>query len=104
MCVCKCPPVSVVNAFSQMLRGNMFSTFAAGKSTNFEACILHLRLQFNSDCVCVCVCMIIRAARVMNAFPCALRGNVFSTLSICKSINLSKFITICILTVQFAYA
>ena len=45
--------------------------------------MLHLQLQFNS--YCACVCMKVRVARVVNAFSCALRGNMFSTLRICIS-------------------
>ena len=51
VCVCKIPHVRVVNAFSQMLRGTIFSTFPVGKSTYFEECIPNLRnaVQFASD-------------------------------------------------------
>ena len=87
MCVCKCPPVRVVNAFSQMLRGNMFSTFAAGKSTNFEECILHLRLQFNSLPICV-FGMKVRLSAMsvfVNAVSQMLRGNLFSAFAVGKS-------------------
>jgi hypothetical protein len=75
--------VRAMNAFSQTLCGNMFSTFAVGTSTDLKECITTCTVQFASD-----VRVYDESLRcVVNAFSQTLRGNVFPHLLYVHKLN-----------------